>query len=328
MAQMSRKQLQPPADPDAAPITVNRKKQKRRQKAAEAARLAAERAGSHPESNGEMFTERENLIRAALQSIEDQVQADTGEVFYSDEDGEVYSVPYEHGASPVNGYAQPTTSSKSSKKKKNKANPVNVQHPPASNAQSGPAQSQPFKTAMSKDRIWNTSSQEERERIKLFWLSLSEEERRSLVKVEKDAVLKKMKEQQKHSCSCTVCGRKRVAIEEELEVLYDAYYEELEQYANSQQGDGPPMMLTSRRFGPMSGLQPPHRLPPAFGSRQPSRGKIVEHFNDDDEEIEDEGDEEYSEDDYISDGEPIEEIPRSHATDFFNFGQSLTVQGM
>jgi hypothetical protein len=125
-----------------------------------------------------------------------------------------------------------------------------------------------------------------------------------------------------------VCGRKRVAIEEELEVLYDAYYEELEQYANSQQGDGPPMMLTSRRFGPMSGLQPPHRLPPAFGSRQPSRGKIVEHFNDDDEEIEDEGDEEYSEDDYISDGEPIEEIPRTHATDFFNFGQSLTVQGM
>ena len=39
-----------------------------------------------------------------------------------------------------------------------------------------------------------------------------------------------MKEQQKHSCSCTVCGRKRTAIEEELEVLYDAYYEELEQY--------------------------------------------------------------------------------------------------
>jgi len=43
-----------------------------------------------------------------------------------------------------------------------------------------------------------------------------------------------MKEQQKHSCTCVVCGRKRVAIEEELEVLYDAYYEELEQYANHQ----------------------------------------------------------------------------------------------
>jgi hypothetical protein len=82
------------------------------------------------------------------------------------------------------------------------------------------------------DRIWNTSTQEERERIKEFWLSLKEDERKSLVKIEKEAVLRKMKEQQKHSCSCTVCGRKRTAIEEELEVLYDAYYEELEQYAN------------------------------------------------------------------------------------------------
>jgi hypothetical protein len=27
--------------------------------------------------------------------------------------------------------------------------------------------------------------------------------------LEKEAVLKKMKEQQKHSCSCAVCGRKR-----------------------------------------------------------------------------------------------------------------------
>ncbi|GJJ09256.1 hypothetical protein Clacol_003478 [Clathrus columnatus] len=84
-------------------------------------------------------------------------------------------------------------------------------------------------------KLWSTNSNEERERIKEFWLSLGEEERRALVKVEKEAVLKKMKEQQKHSCSCAVCGRKRHAIEEELEVLYDAYYDELEQYANHQQ---------------------------------------------------------------------------------------------
>jgi hypothetical protein len=81
------------------------------------------------------------------------------------------------------------------------------------------------------DRIWNTSTQEERERIKDFWLSLKEEERKSLVKIEKEAVLRKMEEQQKHSRSCTVYRRKRTAIEEELEVLYDAYYEELETYA-------------------------------------------------------------------------------------------------
>ncbi|KAG0182864.1 Stress response protein nst1 [Apophysomyces sp. BC1021] len=79
------------------------------------------------------------------------------------------------------------------------------------------------------------SNTEERQRIREFWLQLGEDERRSLVKVEKEAVLRKMKEQQKHSCNCSVCGKKRTAIEDELEVLYDAYYEELEQYANHQQ---------------------------------------------------------------------------------------------
>ncbi|CAO3622688.1 unnamed protein product [Mucor hiemalis] len=86
------------------------------------------------------------------------------------------------------------------------------------------------------DNFWSsTNNTEERQKIWEFWLQLGEDERRSLVKVEKEAVLRKMKEQQKHSCNCSVCGKKRTAIEDELEVLYDAYYEELEQYANHQQ---------------------------------------------------------------------------------------------
>ncbi|GAN11394.1 hypothetical protein MAM1_0578d10955 [Mucor ambiguus] len=86
------------------------------------------------------------------------------------------------------------------------------------------------------DNFWSsTNNTEERQKIREFWLQLGEDERRSLVKVEKEAVLRKMKEQQKHSCNCSVCGKKRTAIEDELEVLYDAYYEELEQYANHQQ---------------------------------------------------------------------------------------------
>ncbi|KAF9644959.1 hypothetical protein BDM02DRAFT_817602 [Thelephora ganbajun] len=84
--------------------------------------------------------------------------------------------------------------------------------PPSSNA-SGPhknRQNAPTNSQSPKNnKIWSTSSTEERERIKEFWLGLGEEERRNLVKVEKEAVLKKMKEQQKHSCSCAVCGRKR-----------------------------------------------------------------------------------------------------------------------
>jgi excinuclease UvrABC ATPase subunit len=58
--------------------------------------------------------------------------------------------------------------------------------------------------------IWtSTNYTEERQRIREFWLQLSEFERRSLVKVEKEAVLRKMKEQQRHSCNCSVCGKKR-----------------------------------------------------------------------------------------------------------------------
>ncbi len=83
-------------------------------------------------------------------------------------------------------------------------------------------------------KLWQPSSNEERERIKEFWLALDQDERQNLVKVEKDAVLRKMKEQQRHSCGCAVCGRKRSAIEGELETLYDAYYEELETYAHHQ----------------------------------------------------------------------------------------------
>jgi hypothetical protein len=61
-----------------------------------------------------------------------------------------------------------------------------------------------------KDNFWSsTNNTEERQKIREFWLQLGEDERRSLVKVEKEAVLRKMKEQQKHSCNCSVCGKKR-----------------------------------------------------------------------------------------------------------------------
>ena len=62
--------------------------------------------------------------------------------------------------------------------------------------------------------IWYKSDAEEKLRIREFWLELTEDERRALVKLEKEAVLKKMKEQQKQTCSCSVCGRKRYAYRE------------------------------------------------------------------------------------------------------------------
>ena len=83
--------------------------------------------------------------------------------------------------------------------------------PPSSNA-SAPHKPRPPATGQQPskiNKIWSTSTTEERERIKEFWLGLGKNERENLVKIEKEAVLKKMKEQQKHNCSCAVCGRKR-----------------------------------------------------------------------------------------------------------------------
>lgn len=347
--------------PSAAPNTngapaVNRKKQKRRQKLAaklQSGQPAGSKANGAPSPNDDHGLQevearlRDTDLGADLDDAFDengQFDPAEGEQYYSEEDGDRYSGSFGQNGSSLNGYAAGNSGpsgKKSKKKKKSKGVPPQPSDHVHSHSHAGTnglshnhvslpplaSTNMPRGPGISKEKIWNTSSAEERERIKEFWLSLGEDERKSLVKVEKDAVLKKMKEQQKHSCSCTVCGRKRTAIEEELEVLYDAYYEELEQYANGQ-GDGRPvpMMAPPRRFGALSGLQPPNRLPPAFNG-QPSRGRIVEELGDDEDE---EGDEEYSEeegdeDDY-SDEEP-DELPRPIASDFFNFGNSLTVQG-
>lgn len=97
--------------------------------------------------------------------------------------------------------------------------------PPSSNA-SAPHKPRPPANGtggggpVKNNKIWSTSTTEERERIKDFWLGLGEEERRNLVKIEKEAVLRKMKEQQKHSCSCAVCGRKRFVVPPLLENFY------------------------------------------------------------------------------------------------------------
>ncbi|KAK4151784.1 salt tolerance down-regulator-domain-containing protein [Chaetomidium leptoderma] len=325
---------------------VNRKKQKRRAKAA--AKAAAEQAQAGPTVNGIPSPPRTNDQQSADADPED------------DEEEPIAGRDSEHQPPYQNGVAQDASGkSKKSKKKKKKnttgpsadESPNDIQYVQQDAHRHSPAPVPPpppplhERPGMTREKIWNTNSQEERERIKEFWLGLSETERKSLVKVEKDAVLRKMKEQQKHTCSCTVCGRKRTAIEEELEGLYDAYYEELEQYANHpNQGEGPPMLRPRRSFGSMGGMRP-RGLHSRFSNHQPSRGRIIDDLGDeeeeeDDAEVEDEGDgeeegedvysEEELEDDMYSEEEqePSEELHRSdYAADFFNFGNSLTVQG-
>lgn len=298
---------------------MNRKKQKRRQKAA--AKAAAEAGVNGVPTNG--ASRPGASANHKSQQYYDPDQAEESDEDYQNESDSHHYHDYEG----ENGYANsPSGKSRKGKKKRKKGNTATSGGP--SNHKSHPSQGSVAhgNSGISKERIWNTSSQEERERIKEFWLGLQEDERKGLVKVEKDAVLKKMKEQQKHTCSCTVCGRKRNAIEEELEGLYDAYYEELEQFAHHPHQEGhPPMMGASRHFG----LHAPRGFPASYPGHQPSRGRIVEHVGDDEED--DIDDEEYSdeelEDDDFSDEEPEEEVQRDYASDFFNFGSSLTVQG-
>ena len=141
------------------------------------------------------------------------VEIEEDDEFFSDEEGydpEAPEIPFPRKDSIVNhdddNHAPTTPSKKKKKKKKNKnglsMNQISDIHHNHSHHN--------HNHKSRKDGIWNTNNSEERQRIREFWLQLGEEERRSLVKVEKEAVLKKMKEQQKHSCSCSVCGKKRL----------------------------------------------------------------------------------------------------------------------
>ncbi|RAL15544.1 putative stress response protein Nst1 [Aspergillus homomorphus CBS 101889] len=356
-----------PSDPrqlspaDLKPVSVNRKKQKRRQK--QAARLAAERqlgTGHGPEQNGS--TSHIDQDGHASEEQENEDPAPNGDAYHEDDEHSQHDLTQSHslgnssngqddGQQPATTTATAAAAARKSKKKKGKKGRAGsqTQGDESSTPLSTPSisMSHPLPPPLpphlgshtilksTKDRsIWNTTTQEERENIKTFWLELGEEERRQLVKVEKDAVLKKMKEQQKHSCSCTVCGRKRTAIEEELEVLYDAYYEELEQYANNNQGSfekGPPMIPPPRLYHPP--LRSPGQHTRTQGQYHPSRGRIHELPEDDDEDEEEEEEEdleEYDEDDEdeepYSDDEYEDEETRAARADFFAFGNSLTVK--
>lgn len=273
-------------------------------------------------------------------------EADYGDPYHPDDANGVY--PHEH--IDANGARK-----KSKKKRKNKGQgselaydnlasgyPPGTAHGPPPPPPPPPSMARAFtKMRGDKDRIWNTSTQEERERIKEFWLSLGEEDRKSLVKIEKEAVLRKMKEQQKHSCSCTVCGRKRTAIEEELEVLYDAYYEELEQYAAIRQRSPGTFIRAVARMKaqcmrslkevqcqPLNRIDPNRILPPNQGPRLRELDSDEDPDLEQDELDEEEYSDEYEDDDDYSEDDPFPPHPSTGpAADLYNFGQHLTVKG-
>lgn len=239
--------------------------------------------------------------------------ADADADFYSDEDDNGYYD--EHGYRIQSHPPRPASAQNGKKAKKKKALP-----PPQPAYHNPPPRHVPTPrkpNAAKNNRIWNTTTQEERERIREFWLSLGEDERKSLVKIEKEAVLRKMKEQQKHSCSCTVCGRKRTAIEEELEVLYDAYYEELEQYVIHRTSAGIMFARTNHHVASST--------PRPIMATHPPPGHYDEDEYSGDEEDDYSNSEISSEEDY---SEEERSLPPPETADFLRFGNSLQVKGI
>ena len=137
----------------------------------------------------------------------------------------------------------------------------------------------------------------------------------------------------------------RTAIEEELEVLYDAYYEDLEHYANLQQqhvaGGGPfPGSVVLDQNGAVIGVQgqqhPNIRHPPGRGKHHaPATNGITRKGQQprsvppppppqDDEEYEEEDGDEYDDDDEFDDEEEDEEGEDEDDGDEDESGSSIT----
>ncbi|WVW78857.1 hypothetical protein I302_100820 [Kwoniella bestiolae CBS 10118] len=238
----------------------------------------------------------------------------------------------------------------------------NHSHPPASSkpAAKGKAPAAPAPPA----KIWTQSSAEDRENIRLFWLGLSEAERRDLLRIEKDAVLRKMKEQHRHSCGCAVCGRKKVNIEMELDQLYEQYYDELRSYAAEQRAAANGIKPPPSGAGPFPGsvevdssgviTRYDHRAPDPMGEHDHDDldGEESEEYDDEDEygdedELDDEeiGSDEADVGDDLDDQHPPPPVSRQAARppppsskasqprpeggdDFLSFGSSLaTIKG-
>ena len=312
---------------------VNRKKQKRRQK--QAARLASDQDAQNGYASSNQADGNEQRSAFDEPDIDDDTHSDDGRDFTAEDDHVTLDTNYDmqdpsdfswrnsHRSSLVNNAPK----KKSPPEPRSLLDGTSTYPTPSIPPLPDRIMSSLSAQKLAKSRsIWNTTTQEERENIKSFWLELGEDERRQLVKVEKDAVLKKMKEQQKHSCSCTVCGRKRTAIEEELEVLYDAYYEELEQYANHNQGATPessvPVPPQLHQHFP-----PTPRQPIQSHSHFHHSPSCVHDSPEGGDTLDDEYDEEYGRDESYSDNESQDDTTRAARADFFAFGNSLTVKG-
>lgn len=191
----------PPPTLAAAPVPVGAKKKKKKRSKAKAGGGAG---NDTPLADDELdYSRREEDDR-------DLTDDDVPDLVDIDEPAHSQgpsSIAIPMTANSSNSSKTPTTTSAGSKsKKKKKKNKGGTAAPLTNGLETHSAQPGDY----SQQKIWNTTTSEEKERIKEFWLGLSEQERRNLVRVEKEHVSKRVKEGSKIlNCSCHVCGRKQ-----------------------------------------------------------------------------------------------------------------------
>lgn len=78
--------------------------------------------------------------------------------------------------------------------------------------------------SMNKNLLCDFEYADDLEAMKEFWLGLSVKDKKTICQIESSEVMKVIQEDPKASCSCRVCGNRKVTLEKELQKLYVGYY--------------------------------------------------------------------------------------------------------
>lgn len=78
--------------------------------------------------------------------------------------------------------------------------------------------------SMNKNLLCDFEYADDLESMKEFWIGLPIAEKKHICQIESSEVMKVIQEDPKASCSCRVCGNRKVTLEKELQKLYIGYY--------------------------------------------------------------------------------------------------------
>jgi hypothetical protein len=204
----------PTLPPPSAPLAAKKKKKKRSK-----AKTGANGPPASPGDEELDYSVREHSVRESYDDDRDLTDdddipdlVDIDRPLQPSNQPQLLSAPMTATSSTSSKTPTNTSAGSKSKKKKKKTSKLTASGVSGSNDVSEATQQAELDGGQPQQhqKIWNTTTAEEKERIKEFWMGLSEQERRNLVRIEKEHVSKRVKEGSKIlNCSCHVCGRKQ-----------------------------------------------------------------------------------------------------------------------